>query len=112
MASAGAAAGLAVAITRRRTIRDRLLLSPREAEVLRLVATNRKFIRSYSVVRNLLNNPRAPVDVILPFVNRLNDRDLKELSRNKNVAEVIRRMANKLVKQKEQANKPKFPGKH
>jgi hypothetical protein len=74
-------------------------------EVLRLVATNRKFIRSYSVVRNLANNPRAAVDVILPFVNRLNDRDLKELSRNKNVAEVLRAMAFKLLKQKEAAKK-------
>jgi len=34
-ASSFTASGLAVAITRRRTIRDRLALSPREAEVLR-----------------------------------------------------------------------------
>ena len=81
-------------------------------EVLRLLAMNRKFIRSYSVARNLVNNPRTPIDTSLPLVHRLNDRDLKELSRNKSVAEVIRRMANKLVKQKEQANKPKLPGKH
>jgi DNA-binding NarL/FixJ family response regulator len=36
-ASSFTAAGLAVAITRRRTIRDRLLLSPREAEVLQFL---------------------------------------------------------------------------
>ena len=81
-------------------------------EVLRLVAMNRKFIRSYSVARNLINNPRTPVDTGLPLLHRLNDRDLKELARNKNVAEVIRSMANKMVKQKEQANKPRLPGKH
>jgi hypothetical protein len=81
-------------------------------EVLRLVAMNRKFIRSYSVARNLINNPRTPIDTGLPLIHRLNDRDLKELSHNKNVAEVIRSMANKLVRQKEQANKPKLPGKH
>jgi hypothetical protein len=81
-------------------------------EVLRLVATNRKFIKSYGVVHSLLNNPRTPIDVGLPLINRLNDRDLKELSRNKNVAEVIRSMAFKLVKQKEQANKPRLPHKH
>jgi hypothetical protein len=73
---------------------------------------NRKFIRSYSVARNLINNPRTPVDTGLPLLHRLNDRDLKELARNKNVAEVIRSMANKMVKQKEQANKPRLPGKH
>ncbi len=81
-------------------------------EVLRLVAMNRKFIRSYSVARNLINNPRTPIDTGLPLVHRMNDRDLKELSRNKNVAEVIRSMATKLVKQKEQASRPKLPGKH
>ena len=81
-------------------------------EVLRLLAMNRKFIRSYGVARNLINNPRTPIDTGLPLIHRLNDRDLKELSRNKNVAEVIRSMANKLVRQKEQANKPVLPGKH
>ncbi len=81
-------------------------------EVLRLVAMNQKFIRSYSVARNLINNPRTPIDTGLPLIHRMNDRDLKELSRNKNVPEVIRSMATKLVKQKEQASKPKFPGRH
>lgn len=74
-------------------------------EVLRLVGMNRKFIRNYAVVHNLVNNPRVPIDVALPFVNRLNDRDLKELSRNKNVAEVLRSVAFKLVKQKEEASR-------
>ncbi len=81
-------------------------------EVLRMVALSRKFIKSYSVARNLINNPRTPIDSGLPLIHRLNDRDLKELSRNKNVAEVIRSMAYKMLKQKEQANKPKLPGKH
>lgn len=74
-------------------------------DVLRLIAMNRKFLRSYAVARNLVNNPKAPIDVGLPLVTRLNDRDLKELSRNKNVAEVLRGVAFKLVKQKEEANK-------
>ncbi len=80
-------------------------------EVLRLVAMNRKFIKSYGVARNLINNPRTPIDAGLPLIHRLNDRDVKELSRNKNVAEVIRSMATKLVKQKEDAGRPKHPGK-
>ncbi|HZT68544.1 MAG TPA: hypothetical protein VFC10_02185 [Terriglobia bacterium] len=80
-------------------------------EVLRLVGMNRKFIRNYAVARNLVNNPRTPIDIGLPLINRLNDRDLKELSRNKNVAEVVRGMAAKLIRQKEEANKPRLPGK-
>ena len=80
-------------------------------EVLRLIAINRKFMKSYSVIRSLLNNPRTPIDVGLPILNRLNERDLKGLMINKNVADVVRGMAQKMVKQKEEANKPKVPGK-
>jgi hypothetical protein len=80
-------------------------------EVLRLIAMNRGFMKHYAVVRALVNNPRAPVDVTLPLLNRLNERDLKGLMLNKNIAEVIRSMATKMVKQKEEASKPKLPGK-
>lgn len=80
-------------------------------EVLRLIAMNRKFRKSYAVVRALVNNPRTPIDVGLPMLNRLNERDLKGLMINKNVAEVVRGMALKMVKQKEEANKPKLSGK-
>lgn len=79
-------------------------------EVLRLISTNRKFMKSYAVVRQLINNPRAPIDVGLPILCRLNDRDLKGLALNKNVAETLRSMALKLIKQKEDASKPKLPG--
>ena len=80
-------------------------------EVLRLIATNRKFMKSYGVMRQLINNPRTPIDVSLPLLNRLNERDLKGIMLNKNIPEVIRSMAVKSVKQKEEANKPKLPGK-
>ena len=80
-------------------------------EVLRLISTNRALIKNYAVVRALLNNPRTPVDVCLPMLPRLNERDLKGLAMNKNVAEVLRSMATKMIKQKEEANKPKLPGK-
>ncbi len=81
-------------------------------EILRLIALNRKYMKSYAVVYALVNNPRTPIEVGLPLINRLNDRDLKGLSINKNVPEVLRTIARKMVKQKEQARKPKLPGKH
>jgi hypothetical protein len=82
-------------------------------EVLRTIATNRRFMKSYSVARSLINNPRAPLDVTLPFINRMNARDLKTLSMNKNVPETLRAMAAKLIKQKQDAQKAKIQvGKH
>lgn len=80
-------------------------------EVLRLIAMNRKFMKSYAVVRQLINNPRLPIDVGLTLLHRLNDRDLKGVMLNKNVAETVRGIALKIVKQKEEANKPKLPAK-
>jgi hypothetical protein len=81
-------------------------------EVLRLISMNRRFMKTYSVVRNLVNNPRAPIDVALPLLNRLNERDMKMLGTNKNVAEVLRGMAAKIIKTRQEASKPKLPGKH
>jgi hypothetical protein len=81
-------------------------------EVLRLIAANRKYMKTYVVMRALINNPRAPIDITMPLIARMNDRDLKGLSLNHNVPEVIRSMAIKSIKQKEEASKPKLPGKH
>jgi hypothetical protein len=81
-------------------------------EVLRLIAANRKFMKAYVVMRALVNNPRAPIDVTMPLIGRMNDRDLKGLALNRNVPEVIRTMAAKVIRQKEEANKIKLPGRH
>ena len=40
-------------------------------EVLRLISLNRRFMKSYVVMRALVNNPRAPIDVSLPLLRRL-----------------------------------------
>lgn len=77
-------------------------------EVLRLIATNRKFMKNYAVARQLLNNPRTPIDVGLHLLPRMNDRDLKGVMLNKGIAETIRSSVMRLMKQKEEAKKPKL----
>ena len=67
-----------------------------DEEVLRLLAAKRAFMRHYSVIHGLANNPRAPIDVVLPLVPRLNDRDLKALAINRNVADAVRQSALRL----------------
>lgn len=69
-------------------------------EILRLIAANRAFIKNYVVVKNLLNNPKVPLDVSLHLLPRLNDTDMKFLTMNKNVPETLRTMANKIIRQK------------
>lgn len=69
-------------------------------EVLRTISLNRNFVKSYSIVRNLVTNPKTPMDISLHFLPRLLTTDLKRLVVNKNVPETVRSMAEKMVRQK------------
>ena len=65
-------------------------------EVLRLIAMSRKFMKNYTVLRNLMNNPKSPLDITLHLLPSLNEHDLKLLTTNKNVPETLRTSANRL----------------
>jgi hypothetical protein len=71
-------------------------------EILRLIAKNRNFRKNYVVVRNLMNNPKTPLDVSLHMLPILNPLDLKRLCTNKNIPETLRSTANKLQLQRMQ----------
>ncbi len=74
-------------------------------EILRLIATNRNFRKNYAVVRNLMNNPKTPLDVTLHMLPMLNAVDLKKLTTNKNVPETLRSTAFKLQKTRAELKK-------
>jgi len=65
-------------------------------EVLRLIAMSRKFMKNYTVLRNLMNNPKSPLDITLHLLPSLNEHDLKLLTTNKNIPETLRTSANRL----------------
>ncbi len=58
-------------------------------EVLRLIAMNREFTRSYQVKLNLVSNPRTPLSFATRMVPHLRDVDLKKLSLSKNVTGAV-----------------------
>jgi hypothetical protein len=74
-------------------------------EILRLIATNRVFRKNYTVTRNLLNNPKTPLDVTLHMLPMLNAVDLKRLTSNKNIPETLRTTAQKLHRQRQETKK-------
>lgn len=74
-------------------------------EILRLIAGNRKFRKNYVVVRNLINNPKTPLDVSLHMLPMINALDLKRLTTNKNVPETLRNTALKLQKTRSEQKK-------
>ncbi len=74
-------------------------------EILRLIASNRNFRKNYTVVRNLINNPKAPLDVTMHMLPMLNGVDLKRLTTNKNIPETLRTTAFKLQRTRAELKK-------
>ncbi len=66
-----------------------------EEEVLRLVGMRRDWMSKYNIMLALLRNPKTPVGVVLPLINRLTLRDLKGLKDDKGVQHVVRDLARK-----------------
>ncbi|MFZ1010666.1 MAG: hypothetical protein WAN65_27755 [Candidatus Sulfotelmatobacter sp.] len=74
--------------------------------VLRQIPLKRRFMKNYIVVRNLVSNPRTPLDLGLGLMKHLQTQDLKNISGNKEVSETVRKLALKMYKQKvDAANK-------
>ncbi|HYM78768.1 MAG TPA: hypothetical protein VE377_22545, partial [Candidatus Dormibacteraeota bacterium] len=74
--------------------------------VLRQIPLKRRFMKNYIVVRNLVGNPRTPLDLGLGLMKNLLIGDLKNLSANKEISETVRKLALKMYKQKlDAANK-------
>jgi hypothetical protein len=71
-----------------------------QESVLRDIARSKKFVKNYSVVRALVNNPRCPLDIGLTLMNHLLVNDLKALSMNKNVPDTLRKLGLKKFKEK------------
>lgn len=66
-------------------------------EVLRLIGMNRAWARSYTIIHNLARNPRTPMATAVGILPRIQQKDLKVISENRNVAEGVRRQAYRLV---------------
>ncbi len=67
-------------------------------EILRQIGNNKEFTKRYGVISNLVRNPRTPLAISIGMVSRLNPRDLKSISVDRNVPEVIRKQALKFVR--------------
>ena len=65
-------------------------------DILRSIAANRQWSRSYPVMHNLARNPRAPIANVMTILSRLQLRDLVQLSKNRNVSDAVRRQAARL----------------
>ena len=67
-------------------------------EVLRGIATNRTWMKNYGVIAGLTKNPKTPPGISMQLVQRLNEKDLKMLTTDRNVPEAVRLAAKKFIK--------------
>src|SRR5215204_248304 len=65
-------------------------------EVLRLIANNRAWSRSYQIIFKLAQNPRTPLASSMNILTRLQTKDLIAMSKNKNISEAIRKQSFRL----------------
>jgi hypothetical protein len=72
-------------------------------EVLRIIATSRNFRRNYTVVMNLMNNPKTPLDIALHMLPNITAPDLKKLASNRNICDTLRTAAIRLQMQRSQS---------
>jgi hypothetical protein len=73
-----------------------------DSDLLRQMGLSRKFTKRYSVIHSLIKNPKTPSPISLNLLKLIRMADLKNLERDKNIPEVIRRQAKKTRMLKEE----------
>lgn len=82
-------------------------------DVLRYVYSNREFLRTYAIKLSLVKNPKVPLPTALKLLVTLQEKDVKELARDRNVPQTIQSQAKAYLMKKEAAAKGSaMGGKH
>lgn len=72
-----------------------------DSDLLRQMGQRKEFIKKYSVIHSLVKNPKTPVAISINLLKLLRATDLKNLERDKNIPELLRRQAKKSREAKE-----------
>jgi len=82
------------------------------ADVLRYIYSNREFLRTYAIKTTLVKNPKVPLPTALKLLVTLQEKDIKELARDRNVPQTIQAQAKAYMMKKEAAARGPQGGKH
>ena len=66
-------------------------------EALRIISKNREWLKNYAIMFALATNPKTPPGIAVTLISGLKFKDLLLLDKNKNVPELIRSAAKRLV---------------
>jgi len=82
-----------VAITRNKTI---------DEDLLRIISDKREWLRLYQVRVGLATNPKTSLPLAIKLVGTLDERDIRQISKSKNVQQGVAAQARRLMFQKQQ----------
>jgi len=82
------------------------------ADVLRYIYESRDFIKVYALRAALVRNPKVPLPTALKFLPTLQEKDIKELARDRNVPATVMAQAKAWIIKREMASKGSQGGKH
>jgi hypothetical protein len=66
-------------------------------DVLRVIATNRTWMKNYGVTLGLVRNPKTPPALSMQLLPRITERDMKMVAIDRNVPEALRLAARKFI---------------
>lgn len=70
-------------------------------DIIRTIAWNREWTKNYAVRRALVVNPKCPPAKAVSFLSTMRDRDIKIMSKDREVPNYIARSAKRILEQKE-----------
>ncbi len=82
------------------------------SDVLRHIYSNREYLKIYAIKMSIVKNPKVPLPTALKFMYTLQEKDIKELARDRNVPQTIQAQAKSWLTKKEAASKGPSSGKH
>jgi hypothetical protein len=66
-------------------------------DVLRIIGTNRNWLKNYSIVLGVTRNPKTPPGISMQLMHRLTEKDIKMLAVDRNVPEALRLLARRMM---------------
>jgi hypothetical protein len=71
-----------------------------ESDLLKEIGDHKYWSRNYQVRLGLVTNPKTPIATALPYVNSLQERDLRQLAKSKNVPGAVVAAARRILIQR------------
>ena len=66
-------------------------------DVLRIIGTNRSWLKNYGIVHAVTRNPKTPTGISMQLMHRLTEKDIKILTTDRNVPEALRLSARRML---------------